>query len=275
MPNKIKYGLKNVYYSVITLVNNVPVYATPVPIPGAVNLNLSASGEKTEFYADDSAYFVTTANDGYEGTLEIALIPDSFRTAVLGEAIDANGAYVENADVLAKNFALMFEFAGDANAVRHVLYNVNASRPDVAGATKEKSIQPQTETLNIKASPAVDTKNVKSSLPYSIGDYYTNFFTAVYLEDATVNTKGADPAAFSKAAPADVVVTSTSDGTPSVKNVILNGADVPGVSITLDALEVTIASAYVAGLNLANGTYPIVVEFTVGNSVTYTLTVTA
>ena len=30
-------------------------------------------------------YFVATANQGYEGSLEIALIPDSFRTEVLGE----------------------------------------------------------------------------------------------------------------------------------------------------------------------------------------------
>lgn len=273
MANKIKYGLKNVYYSVITLVNNVPSYATPVAIPGAVNLSLSASGEKTEFYADDIAYFVTTANDGYEGTLEIALIPDSFRTAVLGETVDGNGAYVENADILSKDFALMFEFNGDANAVRHILYNVNASRPDVAGATKEKSIQPQTETLNIKASPAVDTKNVKSSLAYSAAAAYTGFFTAAYLEDGVQNTKGADPATFSKAAPAVVEATSTSDGTTAIKTVILNGTAVPGVSLTIAALKFTIAAAYVTGLSLANGTYTILVEFTVGNSVSYTLTI--
>ena len=52
MNNKVKYGLKNVYYSVITLANNVPSYATPVHIPGAVNLGLTPAGEKIKFAAD-------------------------------------------------------------------------------------------------------------------------------------------------------------------------------------------------------------------------------
>lgn len=273
MANKIKYGLKNVHYAVITLVNNIPQYGTPKPIPGAVNISLSPSGEKVEFYADDLLYFGTNTNQGYEGSLEIALIPDDFRVDVMGEEIDANGAAVENADVTPKNFALMFEFNGDVSATRHVLYNVNAARPDVKGSTKTKNVEPQTETLNITASPATDTYDVKASLPYSADDAYTNFFGAVYLKDAVVNTAGADPDDFSKGAAADVEVTTTSNGTTAIKNVLLNGAPVPGVSLTIAALKATIASAYILGLNLANGNYPIVVEFTKGNSVTYTLTI--
>lgn len=273
--NKIKYGLKNVYYSVITLTNNVPSYGTPVAIPGAVNLSLPPAGEKVEFYADDLLYFNTNTNQGYEGDLEIALIPDSFRTDVMGETVDANGALIENASVTPKNFALMFEFSGDVNANRHVLYNVNAARPEVKGTTKTKNIDPQTEALKITASPAVDTYDVKASLPYSTSDAYTNFFTAVYLKDAVVNTKGVDPVDFSKGAAADVEATSTSNGTTAIKNVIFNGAAVPGVSLTIAALKFTIAAAYITGLSLANGDYQIVVEFTKGNSVTYTLTVKA
>jgi len=273
MANKIKYGLKNVYYSVITLTNNVPSYATPVAIPGAVNLSLSPAGEKVEFYADDLLYYGTNTNQGYEGTLEIALIPNSFRAGVMGETVDANGAYVENSGVTPKNFALMFEFSGDASATRHVLYNVNAARPEVKGSSKTKNIEPQTESLSITASPAVDTYDVKAALPYSTDASYTGFFTSVYLEDGVNNTKGADPADFSKGAPANVEATSTSDGTTAIKNVIFNGATVPGVSLTIAALKFTIAHAYITALSLANGDYAIVVEFTVGNSVSYTLTV--
>lgn len=273
MANKIKYGLKNVHYAPITEANGVVSYGTPVAIPGAVNITLSPAGEKVEFYADDLLYFGANTNQGYDGSLEIALIPESFKTDVMGETIDDNGAYIENSGVTPKNFALMFEFSGDVSATRHVLYNVNAARPDVKGATKTKNIEPQTESLNITASPAVDTYNVKASLPYSADASYTNFFTAVYLEDAVVNTKGSDPADFSKAAAADVEVTTTSSGTTAIKNVLLNGLPVPGVRLTIAALKATIASAYVSGLALANGDYPIVVEFTKGNAVTYTLTV--
>lgn len=274
MSNKIKYGLKNVHYSVITEAGGVVTYATPEPIPGAVNISLSPAGEKVEFYADDLLYFGTNTNQGYEGTLEIARIPDSFREDVMLEELDANGAYIENSSATPKNFALLFEFNGDVKATRHVLYKVNAARPDVAGSTKTKNIEPQTETLNITASPATDTYYVKASLPASADPSYTDFFGGVYLKGAVVNTKGADPAAFSKGAPADVEVTTTSGGSTAIKNVLLNGLPVPGVSLTIAALKATIASAYVGGLGLDNGTYPIVVEFTKGNSVTYTLTVT-
>ena len=277
MVNKVKFGLRNVYCSKITVgAGNVVSYATPVAIPGAVNLNLPASGDKTEFYADDMAYFVQWANDGYDGDLEIALIPDWFRTDILGEELDDNGALIENANAIISDFAMMFEFQGDKKARRHVLYNCNCSRPDIAGRTREKTKSPQTDGLKIKASPAVDTSDVKASLPMSTGDAYTNFFTAVYLKSAAVNTKGTDPT-FSLAAAADVAMTSTTTGdpAPSVKGVILNGVPVPSGSLTLAGLVATIASAYVAGLNLTAGTYPIIVEFTKGNSVTYTLTVTA
>jgi phi13 family phage major tail protein len=273
MSNKVKYGLKNVYYSVITLTNNVPSYATPVHIPGAVNLSLSPVGEKVKFAADDMEdYFAENVNNGYDGSLEMALVPDSFRTAVLGDTIDGHGAIIENANATVKRFALMFEFDGDAKKTRHVLYNVLANRPNIEGTTRSNTKEPKSETLEVEARPAADTSDVKAKVKQGDTEYDT-FFTAVYLKNAVVNTAGAKPADFSKGASADVEVTTTSDGTTAVKNVLFNGAPVPGVSLTIDALKVTIASAYILGLNLANGNYPIVVEFTKGNAVTYTLTV--
>lgn len=154
--NKVKFGLKNVHYAVITEVDGVIEYGSPKRIPGAVSLSLPPVGDKTEFFADDIAYFVTTANQGYEGTMEFALIPDTFRTEVLGDKEDASGALFENADAVPKNVAFLFEFSGDANATRHVLYNVSVSRPEITSKTKEKNIEVQTETLNVTASPRPD-----------------------------------------------------------------------------------------------------------------------
>ena len=86
MANKIKYGLKNVYYAVATEgEGGVLSYATPVRIPGAVNLSMEAQGDTTPFYADNILYWQGIANNGYSGTLEIATVPDSFRTDVLGD----------------------------------------------------------------------------------------------------------------------------------------------------------------------------------------------
>lgn len=180
MANKIKYGLRNVYYAKATEgAGGALTYATPVAIPGAVNLSLSQEGESNPFYADDVIYFQSVSNNGYSGTLEIALVPDSFKTDILGETADTKDVMIETANVQPAEFALLFEFQGDDKATRHLMYRCTCSRPDVTGATKEASIEPQTETLNITVMPRINDMKVKASCPYSSSEY-TGWFGTVY-----------------------------------------------------------------------------------------------
>lgn len=179
MANKVKYGLKNVHYAVITEINGEITYDTPKSIPGAVNLTLSPRGERPDFYADDMLYYTASINDGYEGDLEVALFPDEFKKDVLGYKEDANGVLFEDANAIPKNFALLFEFSGDKNAVRHVLYNVSPSRPNLQSATKTNTVEPQTETMSIVASPAPDTGMVKAKVEPGQAQYNT-WYQQVY-----------------------------------------------------------------------------------------------
>jgi len=271
--NKVKFGLRNVHYSKITENNGVVSYATPIPVPGAVNLVQNASGDPVVFHADDMSYFEENTNNGYEGTLEMALIPDQFRVDIFGEEFDSNGALIENADAKMSKFALMFEFDGDAKKTRHVMYYVTASRPNVEGSTKTTTKEPKTETMNITSRPAPDTRDVKAKLHQDQTGYDT-FYTAVYVKNAVSNTVASSAESFSKAAPADLTIDSTStDATNEVINVKLDGANIGGAYLTVAGADVTIDQSYIAGLE--NGTYTVTVEFMKGNAVTVELTVGA
>ena len=157
MGNKVKYNLKNVHAAKLTetVVEGVRTYnyAAPRAIPGAVSLSLDAEGESTPFYADGIVYFRTTANNGYSGDLELALIPESFLTDIMHETEDSNGVLYENKDVEPEHFALLFEFTGDQRKIRHCMYYCSASRPSVSGNTREDSTEVQTETLSLTVSP--------------------------------------------------------------------------------------------------------------------------
>lgn len=178
--NKVKYGLKSVHYAPITITEGAVNYGTPVKWPGAVSLNLSPRGEKLEFPADDVIYFATSSNNGYEGTLETALVPDQFKKDILKYKEDENGVLFEDASAIPNDFALLFEFTGDKNAVRHVLYNVNAQRPNLESSTKGQNIEVKTETINITANPAIDTGLVKAKAEPSNATAYEGWYTTVY-----------------------------------------------------------------------------------------------
>lgn len=182
--NKIKYGIKNVYYSVVTEDPSTLecTYATPVKFPGARSISLSAVGETTKFAADDVTYWQGVSNSGYEGDLVMAKIIDSFHTAVLGEVADTNGVIAEYNDMLGQPFALLFEFEGDKTGTRHVLYNCVASRPNIAGQTVDGTISPEEETVSITASPRAIDGLVKAKLTGDSTDtHYDDWFDAVYV----------------------------------------------------------------------------------------------
>jgi len=152
MPNKVRYGLKNVHYATVTFASDgTPTFGTPVAIPGAVSANLSKNGDTYTFYADDGSYFELGDNASYEGDLVIALIPQSFRVAALGETLDGKGVLFEDSNPTRGHFALLFEFTGDVNAIRHVLYNCTAAENTIEGQTKGENIEVQPETLTITA----------------------------------------------------------------------------------------------------------------------------
>lgn len=190
MGNKVKYNLKNVHAAKLKKSSEGTFsYENPKTIPGAVSISLEAEGESSPFYADGIVYFRSTANNGYSGDLEIALIPEWFRTEILKEELDKNGVLVEKANVSeTEKFALLFEFDGDVNAIRHVLYNCSASRPSIESETKEDTIEPGTETLSLTADPREDGLVKSRTGDTTSADTYANWYKSVYIPQANSET---------------------------------------------------------------------------------------
>ena len=191
--NKVKFNICNCHYALQTVSGSGTIsFETPVAMPGAVSLSLDPNGEPESFYADGIEYYVVANNMGYDGDLELALIPESFRTDVLKEEADTNEVLVENAHSETAAFALLFEFDGDIRKIRHVLYNCSASRPKIAGKTNEEKREVQTETLTIKARPLADGHVKAKTGNRTSAETYANWYKSVYLPEPKAASTGTE-----------------------------------------------------------------------------------
>ena len=145
-------------------------------------------GKKSEIISKIylSLYYTISNNMGYDGDIELALIPESFRRDVLKETIDSNGVLIENSNVETENFALLFEFDGDVKKIRHVMYYCSASRPTIESQTNEDEIEVKTEKLTIKAAP-LGNGLVKAKTGDDTNDeVYLNWYSEVYLPNSVI-----------------------------------------------------------------------------------------
>lgn len=178
--NKIQFGFKNVYYSIITETENGITYGTPKAWKGARSLTLSAEGETSNYYADDVVYFSTSSNAGYTGTLTMAKITDTVLEDIYGYVTTSDGMVAEDANVLPKNFALLAEFDGDASATRHIWYKCTPGRPGTDANTRENNITPDEVSIDLTMVAVEDDDDhawVKAKCSTGATNYDT-FFTA-------------------------------------------------------------------------------------------------
>lgn len=274
--NKVRFGLKNAYYAKVTFNDEgVPQYATPKRLPGAVSLSISPEGELEKFYADDIVYYILNNNSGYKGNLELALIPEDFLTDILHEDKDANGVMVESSDSESERFALLFEFTGDAKAIRHVLYCCTATRPSMEGQTKEQNKQVKTETLEVTADPLPSGQVKAKTCSTTSEAVYNGWYNQVYIppvaQAAKLSALTVGSLTLSPAFDADVTEY-TASTTNATNNITASGETGTTVEIKVNGSAHTSgeAASWTAGEN----TVTITVSKEGCTSTTYTVTVT-
>ena len=276
--NKVNFGLKNVHYAPIVIApNGTKSYGNIIPIPGAVELSLEPRGDMSEFYADDILYYVTGANQGYDGTLTIANIPEQFAIDCLGEEKDATSQLItEKVTGKGANFALLFEFDGDVRNTKHILYNCSANRPTVGSSTKTATTEPFTNELTFVAMPREEDFAVKTKTTSTTNaGYHNSWYKRIDGFVNTINNGGA--ATFDlkaqEANNADKAFTILRSGTATIQRV-LNGSAVIAQGTdgyTFAGNLFTLTKNYMQTLGIGN--YTIMIELSNGNDLAIDLTV--
>lgn len=187
--NKVRYGLSNVHVGTVTMGDGAPTFSAPKAYPGAVSMTLDPEGEQSVFYADNIAYYVTNSNNGYTGELEMAYLYDWFETEYLGNKESQEGMIVETSDVPTQMAYIMFQFEGDVNATKYIIYNATFSRPSLEGSTQEDTTEPNTTTIPFTSVPLVTEfgKIVRAKVPSTASNYATFFKTAPTVPTAKSN----------------------------------------------------------------------------------------
>ena len=83
---------------------------------------------------------------------------------------------------------MLFEFEGDAKAIRHVMYHCTASRPSVSGKTKEESVEPETETLPLTCDPRSDGIVKARTSDTTTSSVYDDWYKEVQEPDFTTGS---------------------------------------------------------------------------------------
>lgn len=248
--NKVRYGLNKLYWAKITGYdkNDVPIYATPKRLPGAVALTLDKNGDDSYFYADNIKYYKLSNNTGYDGNLEVALIPDDFRTEILGEFYDNNGNLVESSAGSTAEFALLFEFEGNVKKIRHCLLRCTASRPNLEGNTLEEDKEVQTETIPITASPLESGLVKYRSSDDTTSEAFTTWYDKVVMPEYKPGKVTFSPEDGTEISKGDTVTLSCSTPGAEIKYFVSQAASTSGINAYHSTYESPIVASYDTGL---------------------------
>lgn len=169
--NLVEFGLKNVYFAP----RDGESFEKPIRMYGAASIQLSPvdSTEEEEFYNGEISYI--TINKGYQGQLNLAVVPEAFSLKCLRNELNTQEVLLEIAGFNPRSFALLFEFDGDKHKTRHVLFHCIASRPEISSETNGEKKSINISTLQLRVLPFGDNRVVKAKVKEGASTYQSWF----------------------------------------------------------------------------------------------------
>lgn len=175
MANKVLFGISNLHVCTWDDSGNAPVLGTPYHQKGAVSMSPDEQSEKSTFWADNIAYYATFSGGTFDGTLEVAMFDDAFKTQFLGYETLTNGGLALVKNATKPKVCIMFEVDGDAEKRRVIFYNCEFGAITREYATTEETIEPKTASISFTCSGDNATGVTMATLKPADSGYATLF----------------------------------------------------------------------------------------------------
>ena len=174
--NKVKFGLSNVHYAVVTE-GTTPTFGEWKSLPYAISLSISENSNTSTQYADDQLIYVATSTTSTTLGLEMSVVSDDFKKDVLGYLESTRGGLVQIVNDVKKKIALGFEVKGDAKHARHVFFICEVNNIDDGDhSTNTENANFANDTINMTAYPVTLT-NGKFAIKERIDEGQTGYAT--------------------------------------------------------------------------------------------------
>lgn len=165
---------------------------TPKPVPSLISISITDQKENVTFYSDDTIEQVIPAFSGKEVSIELGYLSPELEAFISGNTYK-NGVYMQTADAVAQEVALLFKAPLSKGGERHVcLFKGVLAKDESAYQTKGETIESSNVNLTGVFMPLLSNGRVEmkadsndTNLTAHNPDLIRNWFTAVQKPDIT------------------------------------------------------------------------------------------
>ena len=169
-------------------------WETPIAVPSLIAIDVKDNKETVEMYSDNKLEQAISAFSGKEVTIELGYMSKEVEALISGNTYE-EGVYVQHADALANEVALMWKAPLSRGGFRYVaLYKGILSREESNYKTKEGSVEGQTVKLTgvfmpliSNGVPSIEVDDNDTELTPKQKEMINSWFTKVPVFEKTAS----------------------------------------------------------------------------------------